>query len=170
MGGGAGYNTQFMQHPGPMSPAGMGPACSPSMGPLRARGCPYTQATPGLSRDPLGRSRDSNAHTMLSMVQGFTGQQYGPGMADPAPGQGPYPGQPMQYHRGLWPQCSANSPSYQGHKMPMQQGNMGQYPSGPAHPGQCYKEPERGKGESQTLRLKCRKSKAPAEMSLSVVQ
>uniref|UniRef100_A0A8C7D9Y9 Zinc finger MIZ-type containing 2 n=1 Tax=Oncorhynchus kisutch TaxID=8019 RepID=A0A8C7D9Y9_ONCKI len=145
MGGGAGYNTQFMQHPGPrgppgMSPAGMGPARPPSMGPMY--GAPQGQRMPqhpgypgaqhGPPRPQQGLKRPYNA-------EGFTGQQYGPGMAGPAPGQGPYPGQPMQYHGGLGPQRSATSPSYQGHKMPMQQGNMGQYPSGPAHPGQYYK-------------------------------
>uniref|UniRef100_A0A8C8BYI0 SP-RING-type domain-containing protein n=1 Tax=Oncorhynchus tshawytscha TaxID=74940 RepID=A0A8C8BYI0_ONCTS len=145
MGGGAGYNTQFMQHPGPrgppgMSPAGMGPARPPSMGPMY--GAPQGQRMPqhpgypgaqhGPPRPQQGLKRPYNA-------EGFTGQQYGPGMAGPAPGQGPYPGQPMQYHGGLGPQRSATSPSYQGHKMPMQQGNMGQYPLGPAHPGQYYK-------------------------------
>uniref|UniRef100_A0A8C7R813 SP-RING-type domain-containing protein n=1 Tax=Oncorhynchus mykiss TaxID=8022 RepID=A0A8C7R813_ONCMY len=130
MGGGAGYNTQFMQHPGPrgppgMSPAGMGPARPPSMGPMY--GAPQGQRMPqhpgypgaqhGPPRPQQGLKRPYNA-------EGFTGQQYGPGMAGPAPGQGPYPGQPMQYHGGLGPQRSATSPSYQGHKMPMQQGNM----------------------------------------------
>uniref|UniRef100_A0A4W5KWZ0 Zinc finger MIZ-type containing 2 n=1 Tax=Hucho hucho TaxID=62062 RepID=A0A4W5KWZ0_9TELE len=145
--GGTGYNTQFMQHPGPRGPpgmslAGMGPARPPSMGPMY--GAPQGQRMPqhpgypgaqhGPPRPQQGLKRPYNA-------EGFTGQQYGPGMAGPAPGQGPYPGQPMQYHGGLGPQRSATSPSYQGHKMPMQQGNMGQYPSGPAHPGQYYKQP-----------------------------
>ncbi|XP_021462414.1 zinc finger MIZ domain-containing protein 2 [Oncorhynchus mykiss] len=156
MGGGAGYNTQFMQHPGPrgppgMSPAGMGPARPPSMGPMY--GAPQGQRMPqhpgypgaqhGPPRPQQGLKRPYNA-------EGFTGQQYGPGMAGPAPGQGPYPGQPMQYHGGLGPQRSATSPSYQGHKMPMQQGNMGQYPSGPAHPGQYYKS-EQFNGQGNTL-------------------
>lgn len=68
------------------------------------------------------------------LKQGFPGQQYGSGMG----ATGPYPGQAMQYHTP-GPQRSAPSPSYTGHRMPLQQSNMGQYPAGPGNPGQYYK-------------------------------
>lgn len=70
----------------------------------------------------------------LFFSQGFPGQQYGSGMG----AAGPYPGQAMQYH-GPGPQRSAPSPSYTGHRMPLQQSNMGQYPAGTGNPGQYYK-------------------------------
>lgn len=71
--------------------------------------------------------------TVVVFLQGFPGQQYGPGMGAGSP----YPGQPMQYHPG--PQRSAPSPSYPTHRMPLQQPNMGQYPAGPGNPSQYYK-------------------------------
>uniref|UniRef100_A0A3P8ZS76 SP-RING-type domain-containing protein n=1 Tax=Esox lucius TaxID=8010 RepID=A0A3P8ZS76_ESOLU len=133
MGGAPGYNSQFMQHPGPrgppgMSPAGMGPTRPPSMGQMY--GAPQGQRLPQHPGYPGAQQGHPRPQQGLKRPysEGF---QYGPGMAGP--------GQPMQYHGGPGPQRSATSPSYQGHKMPMQQGNMSQYPLGPVNPGQYYK-------------------------------
>ncbi|KAJ8400088.1 hypothetical protein AAFF_G00401270 [Aldrovandia affinis] len=92
----------------------------------------------GMAPTGMGLKRPYNS-------EGFPGQQYGPQMGTP----GPYPGPPMQYH-GPGPQRSAPSPSYPGHRMPLQQGNMGQYPPGPANPGQYYKT-EQFNGQGNTL-------------------
>ncbi|CAB1321459.1 unnamed protein product [Coregonus sp. 'balchen'] len=158
MGGGVDYNSQFMQHLGTrgplgMSPAGMGPARPPSMGPMY--GAPQVQRMPqhpGYTGAQQGPPRPQQGLKRPYSAEGFPGQQYGPGMVGPgpAPGQSPYPGQPMQYHGGPGPQRPDTSPSYQGHKMPIQQGNMGQYPSGPANPGQENKS-EQFNGQGNTL-------------------
>ncbi|XP_067087161.1 zinc finger MIZ domain-containing protein 2-like isoform X2 [Osmerus mordax] len=179
----AAYNNQFLSHSGPrgppnMPPSGMGPARPSSMGPMYAPQGQRMPQHPGYPpgaqqaqlRPPQGLKRPYNP-------EGFPSQQYGPGMAGPGQGQVPgYPGQPMQYH-GPGPQRSATSPSYQNHKMPMQQPGMqqqgmqqqgmqqqgmqqqamqqqgmGQYPPGPANPGQYYKS-EQFNGQGGTLNV-----------------
>ncbi|XP_018606465.2 zinc finger MIZ domain-containing protein 2 [Scleropages formosus] len=150
MSGGSSYNSQFMPHSGPrglpgMAPTGMVPSRTPSMGPMyssQGQRLPqhpgYPGAQPGPPRPQQGMKRPYNA-------EGFPGQQYGPGMGN----AGPYPGQHLQYHGPPGPQRSAASPSYPGHRMPLQQGNMGQYPPGPGNPGQYYKaEQFNGQGSS----------------------
>uniref|UniRef100_A0AAR2JJA8 SP-RING-type domain-containing protein n=1 Tax=Pygocentrus nattereri TaxID=42514 RepID=A0AAR2JJA8_PYGNA len=97
-----------------------------------------------LKRELLSRLQKFSLVILSLLSQGFPGQQYGSGMG----AAGPYPGQPIQYH-GPGPQRSAPSPSYTGHRMPLQQANMGQYPAGPGNPGQYYKaEQFNGQGNS----------------------
>ncbi|XP_066570390.1 zinc finger MIZ domain-containing protein 2 isoform X2 [Amia ocellicauda] len=151
MGGASSYNSQFVPHGGPRGPpgmggTGMGPSRPPSMGPMyntQGQRLPQHPGYPGGQQGPLrtqqGLKRPYNS-------EGFPGQQqYGPGMGS----AGPYPGQPMQYHPSA--QRSAPSPSYPGHRMPMQQGGMGQYPPAPGNPGQYYKAPEQFNGQNSGL-------------------
>ncbi|XP_048875364.1 zinc finger MIZ domain-containing protein 2 [Brienomyrus brachyistius] len=150
MGGGPSYNSQFLPHTGPrgppaMAPGGMVPSRAPSMGPMysgqgqRMQQHPgYPGAQPGPPRPQHGMKRP-----YTSEAQGFPGQQYGPGVG----AGGPYPNQAMQYH-GPGSQRPAPSPSYAGHRMPLQPGNMGQYPPGPGNPGQYYKTEFNGQGNS----------------------
>uniref|UniRef100_A0A8B9KV86 Zinc finger, MIZ-type containing 2 n=1 Tax=Astyanax mexicanus TaxID=7994 RepID=A0A8B9KV86_ASTMX len=140
MGGASSYNTQFLSHSGPrgppaMAPSGMVGSRPPSMGPMYAsqgQRLPQHSGYPGGQQGPPPRHQQGLKRPYNS--EGFPGQQYGSGMG----AAGPYPGQPMQYH-GPGPQRSAPSPSYTGHRMPLQQANMGQYPAGPGNPGQYYK-------------------------------
>ncbi|KAL2099794.1 hypothetical protein ACEWY4_004188 [Coilia grayii] len=141
MGGASSYNTQFLSHSGPRGPPGMGPggmvgARPPSMGPMYgpAQGQRMPQH-PGYPSAQQGPPRHQQGLKRPYSSDGFPGQQCGPGMGG---GGGPYPGQPMQYH-GPGPQRSAPSPSYPSHRMGLQPGAMGQYPTGPANPGQYYK-------------------------------
>ncbi|KAG9332037.1 hypothetical protein JZ751_016224, partial [Albula glossodonta] len=99
----------------------------------------YPGGQQGPPRSQQGLKRPYNA-------EGFPGQQYSPQMGN----AGPYPGPPMQYH-GPGPQRSAPSPSYPAHRMPIQQGNMGQYPPRPTNMGQYYKtEQFNGQGGNLT--------------------
>ncbi|GAA6107717.1 zinc finger MIZ domain-containing protein 2 isoform X2 [Tachysurus ichikawai] len=140
MGGASSYNTQFMPHPGPRGPPGMASSGMvgsrpPSLGGMyssQGQRMPQHSGYPTGQQGPPPRHQQGLKRPYNS--EGFPGQQYGSGMG----AAGPYPGQAIQYH-GPGPQRSAPSPSYTGHRMPIQQSSMGQYPAGPGNPGQYYK-------------------------------
>ncbi|XP_015221294.1 zinc finger MIZ domain-containing protein 2 isoform X2 [Lepisosteus oculatus] len=151
MGGASSYNSQFLPHSGPRGPpgmtaTGMGPSRPPSMAPLYNSQGQRLPQHPGYPGGPQGPPRPQQGLKRPYNSEGFPGQQYGPGMGS----GGPYAGQPMQYH-GPGAQRSAPSPSYPGHRMPMQQGGMGQYPPGPGNPGQYYKAAEQFNGQGTSL-------------------
>ncbi|KPP62200.1 zinc finger MIZ domain-containing protein 2-like [Scleropages formosus] len=144
MGAGSPYNSQFLPHSGPrgppgMAPAGIGPARGPSMGPMYAAQGQRLPQQPGYPAGQQGPPRPQQGLKRPYSSEGF------PGM----PSTGPYPNQPMQY-TGPGAQRSAPSPSYPGHRMPLQQGSMSQYPPGPGNPGQYYKT-EQFNGQNSTM-------------------
>ncbi|KAM6178677.1 zinc finger MIZ domain-containing protein 2 isoform 3-T3 [Rhynchocyon petersi] len=148
MGAGQSFNNQFLQHGGPrgpsvppgMSPPSMGGVMGPSglsplgLNPTRAVGMAplyggqrLPQHThPGPSQaQPLPRQGVKRVYSneVYSGQQYLQGGQYAPGTTQfaPSPGQPPAP-----------------SPSFPGHRLPMQQG-MGQYLSGPGPTALHYK-------------------------------
>uniref|UniRef100_A0AAY4CXS7 SP-RING-type domain-containing protein n=1 Tax=Denticeps clupeoides TaxID=299321 RepID=A0AAY4CXS7_9TELE len=139
MGGPGHFGSQFMPHAGSRCPPGMAPSTMspsrpPSMAPMYAAQGQRMPQHPGYAAGQQGPPRLPQGLKRPYSSEGYPGPPYGPGS-----GSGPYPGQPMQYH-GPGPQQSSTSPSYQGHKMTVQQpGNMGQYPPGPGNPGQYFK-------------------------------
>uniref|UniRef100_A0AAY4CXS2 SP-RING-type domain-containing protein n=1 Tax=Denticeps clupeoides TaxID=299321 RepID=A0AAY4CXS2_9TELE len=138
MGGPGHFGSQFMPHAGSRCPPGMAPSTMspsrpPSMAPMYAAQGQRMPQHPGYAAGQQGPPRLPQGLKRPYSSEGYPGPPYGPGS-----GSGPYPGQPMQYH-GPGPQQSSTSPSYQGHKMTVQQpGNMGQYPPGPGNPGHYF--------------------------------
>ncbi|KAJ8386032.1 hypothetical protein AAFF_G00178530 [Aldrovandia affinis] len=149
MAGASSYSSQFMPQSGPrgppgMAPTGLGPSRPPSMGPMYSTQGQRLPQHPGYAGGHQPPPRPQQGLKRAYNSEAFPGQQYGPGMGSP----GPYPGQ--QYHVP-GPQRSAPSPSYPG-RMPLQQGNMGQYPPGPGSSAQYYK-PEQFNGQTNLTAL-----------------
>ncbi|KAG2469416.1 KCC2B kinase, partial [Polypterus senegalus] len=133
MGNAASYNSQFLPHSAPRGPPGMGPSRPSSLGPLyAATQGQRMQQHPGYPGPP--QAQQMPTRTQQGLKRPYTGEGY--------PGHPYVPGNAtaVQYHTAA-PQRSAPSPSYPGHRMPVQQGaiNVGQYPSAPANSGQYYK-------------------------------
>ncbi|KAM6178676.1 zinc finger MIZ domain-containing protein 2 isoform 2-T2 [Rhynchocyon petersi] len=160
MGAGQSFNNQFLQHGGPrgpsvppgMSPPSMGGVMGPSglsplgLNPTRAVGMAplyggqrLPQHThPGPSQaQPLPRQGVKRVYSneVYSGQQYLQGGQYAPGTTQfaPSPGQPPAP-----------------SPSFPGHRLPMQQG-MGQYLSGPGPTALHYKSTDQYNGQNTTF-------------------
>ncbi|KAJ8286385.1 hypothetical protein GJAV_G00038690 [Gymnothorax javanicus] len=135
MGGASSYGSQFLPPSGPRGPAGMLSSRVPSMYSTQGQRLPQHQ---GYTVGPQGPQHSSQGLKRHYNAEGYAGQQYQPqvgnGSANPGPG----------------PQRSAPSPSYPAHRMPLQQGNMGQYPPGLSNPGQYYKS-EQFSGQSNTI-------------------
>ncbi|XP_049750735.1 zinc finger MIZ domain-containing protein 2 isoform X1 [Elephas maximus indicus] len=160
MGAGQSFNSQFLQHGGPrgptvppgISPPSMGAVIGPSglspmgMNPSRAVGMTplyggqrLPQHThPGPSQaQPLPRQGVKRVYSneVYPGQQYLQGGQYGPSAAQfaPSPGQPPAP-----------------SPSYPGHRLPLQQG-MGQYLSAPGPTALHYKSTDQFSGQNTSF-------------------
>ncbi|XP_058875506.1 LOW QUALITY PROTEIN: zinc finger MIZ domain-containing protein 2 [Acipenser ruthenus] len=161
MGGPSSYSSQFMPHSGPRGPPGMaggmghagmaamgmGPSRPPSMGPMyaAAQGQRLPQH-PGYPGPPQGQQMGPRGQQGLKRTystEGYPAPQYGAGPGNAVP----YPSQPVQYH-STPPQRSAPSPSYPGHRIPLQQG---QYQPGPPNPAQYYKSADHFNGQGGSL-------------------
>ncbi|XP_042638990.1 zinc finger MIZ domain-containing protein 2 [Orycteropus afer afer] len=160
MGAGQSFNSQFLQHGGPRGPnvpPGMSP---PSMGGVMGSS----------SLSPMGMN-PTRAGGMTPLYGGQRLPQHthpGPSQAQPLPRQGVkrvyssevYPGQ--QYLQGgqYAPSTSqfatssgqppAPSPSYPGHRLPLQQG-MGQYLSAPGPTALHYKSTDQFNGQNTSF-------------------
>ncbi|XP_028653747.1 zinc finger MIZ domain-containing protein 2 [Erpetoichthys calabaricus] len=145
MGNAASYNSQFLPHSAPRGPPGMGPSRPSSLGPLyAATQGQRMQQHPGYPGPP--QAQQMPTRTQQGLKRPYTGEGY--------PGHPYVPGNAtaVQYHTAA-PQRSAPSPSYPGHRMPVQQGamNVGQYPSAPANSGQYYKAADQFNGQTNNL-------------------
>ncbi|KAM9216753.1 zinc finger MIZ domain-containing protein 2 isoform 2-T3 [Dugong dugon] len=160
MGAGQSFNSQFLQHGGPrgpnvppgMSPPSMGAVMGPSglspmgMNPTRAVGLTplyggqrlpqHTHHGPSQAQ-PLPRQGVKRVYSneVYPGQQYLQGGQYAPSAAQFAPS----PGQP-----------TAPSPSYPGHRLPLQQG-MGQYLSSPGPTALHYKSTDQFNGQNTSF-------------------
>ncbi|XP_012888417.1 PREDICTED: zinc finger MIZ domain-containing protein 2 isoform X1 [Dipodomys ordii] len=159
MGTGQTFNSQFLQHGGPrgpsvppgMNPTAMGGMMGPSglssmaMNPTRAAGMTPLYAGQRLPQhgypgppqaQPLPRQGIKRTYSEVYPGQQYLqGSQYAPSTAQYAPG----PGQPP-----------APSPSYPGHRLPLQQ-SMGQTLSAPGPAGLHYKPTEQFNGQGTSF-------------------
>ncbi|XP_060642920.2 zinc finger MIZ domain-containing protein 2 [Anolis sagrei] len=157
MGAGQPFNNQFLPHSGPRGPAvppGMNPANMGSvmgasgMSPMSMNAArpPTMNAIYGGQRmpqhgypgPPQGQQIPRQSVKRTYSSEGYPGQQYIQG--------GQYPSQAGQYIPSA-SQPSAPSPSYGGHRMPMQQG-MSQYLSASGTSGPYYKTPDQFNGQT----------------------
>ncbi|XP_078522899.1 zinc finger MIZ domain-containing protein 2 isoform X1 [Lissotriton helveticus] len=156
MASGQSYGSQFMSHSAPrghsvqggMNSGSMGGVMVPSgMSPMgmsagRAQGMSpmyTTQRMPqhGYPGPPQGQQMPRQGVKRTYSGEGYPTQQYIQG--------GQYPSQPVQYAPSA-PQQSAQSPSYPGHRIPMQQG-MAQYLSSGSG-GPYYKATDQYNGQN----------------------
>ncbi|XP_058152658.1 zinc finger MIZ domain-containing protein 2 isoform X2 [Dasypus novemcinctus] len=155
MGAGQSFNSQFLQHGGPRGPAvptglggvlgpsssapmGMNPTRAAALAPLYAGQRLPQQGYPGPPQaQPLPRQGVKRAYSgeVYPGQQYMQGGQYTASSAQyaPSPGQPPVP-----------------SPSYPGHRLPLQQG-MGQYLPAPGPPGLHYKSADQFNGQSASF-------------------
>ncbi|XP_042558325.1 zinc finger MIZ domain-containing protein 2 isoform X3 [Dipodomys spectabilis] len=133
MGTGQTFNSQFLQHGGPR-----GPSVPPGMNPTAMGGQRLPQhGYPGPPQaQPLPRQGIKRTYSEVYPGQQYLqGSQYAPSTAQYAPG----PGQPP-----------APSPSYPGHRLPLQQ-SMGQTLSAPGPAGLHYKPTEQFNGQGTSF-------------------
>ncbi|XP_015272550.1 PREDICTED: zinc finger MIZ domain-containing protein 2 [Gekko japonicus] len=157
MGAGQPFNNQFLPHSGPRGPAvppGMNPASmggvmgASGMSPMsmNAARAPAINALYGGQRmpqhgypgPPQGQQIPRQSVKRTYSSEGYPGQQYIQG--------GQYPSQAGQYAPSA-PQASAPSPSYPGHRMPIQQG-ISQYLSAAGTGGPYYKPTDQFNGQN----------------------
>uniref|UniRef100_A0A8C6VQ08 Zinc finger MIZ-type containing 2 n=1 Tax=Naja naja TaxID=35670 RepID=A0A8C6VQ08_NAJNA len=148
------FNNQFLPHSGPRGPTvppGMNPASMLSasgMSPMNMN----TARTPAMSALYAGQRMPQHGYPTPSQGQqiprqsvkrtysseGYPGQQYIQG--------GQYPSQAGQYTTNV-PQPSAPSPSYPGHRLPLQQG-VSHYLSASSTSGPYYKPADQFNGQN----------------------
>ncbi|XP_063167467.1 zinc finger MIZ domain-containing protein 2 [Candoia aspera] len=154
MGAGQPFNNQFLPHSGPR-----GPAVPPGMNPanmLNASGMsPMSMSTArspamsalyggqrmpqhGYPTPPQGQQMPRQSVKRTYSSEGYPGQQYMQG--------GQYPSQAGQYATNV-PQPSAPSPSYPGHRLPLQQG-VSHYLSASSTSGPYYKPTDQFNGQN----------------------
>ncbi|XP_039212566.1 zinc finger MIZ domain-containing protein 2 isoform X1 [Crotalus tigris] len=154
MGTGQPFNNQFLPHSGPrgptvppgmnpanmlnasgMSPMNMSTARTPAMSALYAG-----QRMPqhGYPTPPQGQQMPRQSVKRTYSSEGYPGQQYIQG--------GQYPTQAGQYATNV-PQPSAPSPSYPGHRLPLQQG-VSHYLSASSTSGPYYKPTDQFNGQN----------------------
>ncbi|KAL7981458.1 hypothetical protein Chor_002354 [Crotalus horridus] len=154
MGAGQPFNNQFLPHSGPrgptvppgmnpanmlnasgMSPMNMSTARTPAMSALYAG-----QRMPqhGYPTPPQGQQMPRQSVKRTYSSEGYPGQQYIQG--------GQYPTQAGQYATNV-PQPSAPSPSYPGHRLPLQQG-VSHYLSASSTSGPYYKPTDQFNGQN----------------------
>uniref|UniRef100_A0A2D4N3N7 SP-RING-type domain-containing protein n=2 Tax=Micrurus spixii TaxID=129469 RepID=A0A2D4N3N7_9SAUR len=154
MGAAQPFNNQFLPHSGPRGPTvppGMNPASMLSasgMSPMNMN----TARTPAMSAlyagqrmpqhgyptPPQGQQIPRQSVKRTYSSEGYPGQQYIQG--------GQYPSQAGQYTTNV-PQPSAPSPSYPGHRLPLQQG-VSHYLSASSTSGPYYKPTDQFNGQN----------------------